>query len=515
MRLTNKDPPPRADSEEVAALFKKPCNCLYKNWPTRHDIDSRLSFEAYIPTSDYYMSTYEVGRLLGQGTFAKVHLGRNIETGSSVAIKIIDKEKVLKVGMMDQIKREISVMRLVRHPNVVRLYEVMATRSKIYFVMEYVKGGELFNKVAKGKLNEDVARRYFQQLVSAVDYCHSRGVYHRDLKPENLLLDEDGNLKVSDFGLSALAETKRQDGLLHTTCGTPAYVAPEVIHRKGYDGAKADIWSCGVVLFVLLAGYLPFQDANLMEMYRKIGKAEFKFPNWFPPDVRRLLSKILDPDPNTRISTAKIMESSWFKKGYHEKKLPFEADHLKAEPQPDTTADAAAAADGGAPFTTPILIENPSPSAGKGLNAFDIISFSEGFDLSGLFEEQDQKKQVRFTSRQPASSISMKLEEIAKQLEMKVVKKDGGSMMKFESLKQGRKGVLGFEAEIFEVTPTFHMVNIKKSSGDTVEYQLVLKQEIRPALKDIVWTWQGDPQREPPVPPQVLLSPSPSSGDPL
>lgn len=179
------------------------------------------------------MHRYELGKLLGQGTFAKVYHARNIETGENVAIKIVDKEKVLKVGMIEQIKREISVMRLVRHPNVVQLYEVMASKAKIYFVMEFVRGGELFNKVSKGKLRVEVARKYFQQLICAVDYCHSRGVYHRDLKPENLLLDDEGNLKVSDFGLSALAESKRQDGLLHTMCGTPAYVAPEVIHRKG------------------------------------------------------------------------------------------------------------------------------------------------------------------------------------------------------------------------------------------------------------------------------------------
>nr|GMD64315.1 CBL-interacting protein kinase 2-like [Ipomoea batatas]GMD67060.1 CBL-interacting protein kinase 2-like [Ipomoea batatas] len=189
------------------------------------------------------MERYELGRFLGQGTFAKVYYARNLVTGESVAIKVIDKDKVLRVGLMDQIKREISVMRLVRHPNILHLYEVMATKTKIYFVLELAKGGELFNKVAKGKLKPDVAWKYFQQLINAVDFCHSRGVYHRDLKPENLLLDEDENLKISDFGLSALAESKHQDGLLHTICGTPAYVAPE-----------------------------------------KIGKAQFKCPNWFPPE---------------------------------------------------------------------------------------------------------------------------------------------------------------------------------------------------------------------------------------
>ncbi|KAL9267258.1 CBL-interacting protein kinase 18-like protein [Drosera capensis] len=324
----------------------------------------------------------EMGRLLGQGTFAKVHHGRDIETGSSVAIKIIDIEKVFKDGMMEQIKREISVMHLIQHPNVVQLHEVMAIKTRIYFVMEYVKGGELFNK-----------------LISAVDYCHSRGVYQLDLKPENLLLDGNGNLKDTDFGLSALSETRRQDG-------------------KGYDGAKADIWSCGVILFVLLAGYLPFQDANLMEMYRKIGKAEFRFPNWFAPEVRRLLRKILNPNLNSRISAAKIMESSWFKTGYE--KRSFEA---------------------GVPGTTPLVLDNDA-------RALICLEY---------FEDKAQKKEYYGKAG---------LEEIAKGLKIKMKKKDAG-VMKFEGSNDGRKGLLGFQAEIFEVTPTFHMVEMKKSSGDT------------------------------------------------
>ncbi|KAE8718908.1 CBL-interacting serine/threonine-protein kinase 5 [Hibiscus syriacus] len=199
---------------------------------------------------------YEMGRLLGKGTFAKVYYGKQLTTGESVAIKVVSKDLVKKKGMMEQIQREISVMRLVRHPNIVELKEVMATKTKIFFVMEYVRGGELFAKVYRGKLKEGAARKYFQQLMSAVDFCHSRGVSHRDLKPENLLLDENEDLKISDFGLSTLPEQLLKDGLLHTQCGTPAYVAPEVLRKKGYDGSKADIWSCGVVLYVLLAGFL-------------------------------------------------------------------------------------------------------------------------------------------------------------------------------------------------------------------------------------------------------------------
>ncbi|KAI3901026.1 hypothetical protein MKW92_014039 [Papaver armeniacum] len=437
------------------------------------------------------MQKYELGRLLGQGTFAKVYYARNIETGQSVAVKVIDKEKILKTGLIDQIKREISGMKLVSHPNIVQLYEVLATKNKIYFVIEYVKGGELFNKVVKGKLKESVARKYFQQLISAVDFCHSRGVYHRDLKLENLLLDEHGNLKVSDFGLSALAESKHQDGLLHTTCGTPTYVAPEVISRKGYNGSTADVWSCGVILFVLMAGYLPFQDTNLMEMYKKIARGDFKCPKSFPREVRKLLTKIFDTNPATRISIPKIMDNLWFKKSLNlSKSFNTELASKEVTIPSDADADFDLYVNGGTISDAKLELSKPT-----NLNAFDIISLSAGLDLSGLFDEKHKKTEERFTSQQPSSTIISKLEEIAKNLKLKVQKKVGG-LLKLEGEKAGRKGVLSIEAEIFEVTPSFHLVEVKKSSGDTLEYRDILKQEIRPALKDIVWTWQGEQQQK-------------------
>jgi len=408
---------------------------------------------------------YELGRLLGYGTFAKVYHARNLASGKSVAMKVVGKEKVIKVGMMEQVKREISVMKMVKHPNIVELHEVMASKSKIYFAMELVRGGELFSKIAKGRLKEDVARHYFQQLISAVDFCHSRGVYHRDLKPENLLLDDDGNLKVTDFGLSAFAEHLRQDGLLHTTCGTPAYVAPEVIGKKGYDGAKADIWSCGVILFVLLAGYLPFQDDNLVAMYRKIYKGDFKCPQWFSPESRRLITKLLDPNPSTRITSSKIMDSSWFKKSI--------------------------------PKVIRLKEEEEDFYAGKGkeietLNAFHIISLSEGFDLSPLFEEKkrEQKEELRFaTTGTTAIGVVSRLEEAAAKAGKFSVSKSGdNTSVRLQGEESGRKGKLGIAAEIFAVTPSFLLVEVRKSNGDTLEYNQFCSKELRPALKDIVWT---------------------------
>lgn len=392
------------------------------------------------------MNRYELGRMLGQGTFAKVYHARHLASNQSVAIKVIDKEKVLRVGMIEQIKREISIMRLVRHPNVVHLHEVMASKSKIYFAMEYVRGGELFGKVARGRLKEDAARKYFQQLIGAVDFCHSRGVYHRDLKPENLLVDEHGNLKVSDFGLSALKECQKQDGLLHTTCGT------------------------------------PFQDSNLVEMYRKISKGDVRYPHWFTSDVRKLLCKLLDPNPNSRITIEKLVEHPWFKKGYKPAVMlgqPHGSNSL-------TDVQAAFGTD-----QKDNKAEQPeSPLKPVSLNAFDIISLSKGFDLSGLFDDQEQKANSRFMTQKPASAIVSKLEQIAETESFKVKKQDG--LVKLQGSKEGRKGQLAIDAEIFEVTPSFYVVEVKKSAGDTLEYERFCKKDLRPSLNDICWNGQSD-----------------------
>ncbi|KAL0736143.1 hypothetical protein Bca4012_012353 [Brassica carinata] len=412
---------------------------------------------------------YEMGRLLGKGTFAKVYYGKEITGGGeSVAIKVINKDQVLKrQGMMEQIKREISIMKLVRHPNIVELKEVMATKTKIFFVMEFVRGGELFDRVSRGKLHEDAARRYFQQLISAVDFCHSRGVSHRDLKPENLLLDENGDLKISDFGLSALPEQILHDGLLHTQCGTPAYVAPEVLRKKGYDGAKADIWSCGVVLYVLLAGCLPFRDENLMNMYRKIFRADFEFPPWFSTETRRLVSRLLVVDPDRRISMTEIMRTPWFRENFAPPTLA-----LKIEEEARDR-------------------EETEPVSPKFFNAFEFISsMSSGFDLSSLFQSE-RKLQSVFTSRSSATEIVEKIETVTKEMDVNV-KTTKDFRVKMEGKTEGRKGRLSMTAEVFEVAPEMSVVEFCKSAGDTLEYNRFYEEEVRPALNDIVWSWHGD-----------------------
>lgn len=176
--------------------------------------------------------------------------------------------------------------------------------------------GELFTKILnEGKLDEDVARRYFQQLVDGVEYCHRRGVCHRDLKPENLLIDSDsGELKITDFGLSAMRGADTTEALLHTQCGSPNYCAPEIIarHKEGYNGAKVDAWSCGIILFALLAGFLPFYDENTKVLYRMIQREDVKFPRRFPPDAKDLVLRLLHKEPDKRIQLVDVKKHPWF-----------------------------------------------------------------------------------------------------------------------------------------------------------------------------------------------------------
>ncbi|XP_078445376.1 CBL-interacting protein kinase 18-like [Wolffia australiana] len=392
------------------------------------------------------LQKYELGKLLGQGTFAKVHHARHITTSQSVAIKILDKKTIIRAGMMDQIKREISIMRLVKHPNIILLHEVLATKSKIFFVMEYAKNGELFSKLARGRLPEPTARKLFHQLIQAVHFCHLRGVFHRDLKPENLLLDDNFNLKVSDFGLSALSDSSRRDGLLHTACGTPSYVAPEVILMNGYDGATSDIWSCGVILFVLLSGYLPFHDRNLMELYRKITRAEFKFPAGFSSELRYLLSRMLEPDPSARISMTGVMETEWFLNG-------------------------GGVTEGKKAMGTVALARR--------VTAFEIIASAPGLDLSGMFEAGGKAEARWFVARAGAGAVVARLEAVAEEARLKVGKKEDGVVR-----MEGK--AVAIDAEIFEVQSGLLLVQLMLAGGDPAEYRRLWSRSLSPSLQEIV-----------------------------
>uniref|UniRef100_A0AAY4A0X3 Maternal embryonic leucine zipper kinase n=1 Tax=Denticeps clupeoides TaxID=299321 RepID=A0AAY4A0X3_9TELE len=257
---------------------------------------------------------YEVYETIGSGGFAKVKLGRHILTGEKVAIKIMVKKDL--GDDLPRVKTEIEAMKNLSHQHVCRLYHVIETHSKIYMVLEYCPGGELFDYIiAKDRLSEEETRMFFRQIVSALAYVHSQGYAHRDLKPENLLIDEDHNLKLIDFGLCA----KPKGGLnyeLMTCCGSPAYAAPELIQGKAYIGSEADVWSMGVLLFALLCGYLPFDDDNCMVLYRKITRGKYDNPPWISPASVLLLNQMMQVEPKRRLSVWQMLDHPWMMKGY-------------------------------------------------------------------------------------------------------------------------------------------------------------------------------------------------------
>jgi len=397
---------------------------------------------------------YEIGRLLGVGASAKVYHATNIETGKSVAVKVISKKKLINGEFAANIEREISILRRLHHPNIIDLFEVLASKSKIYFVVEFAEAGELFEEVAKNeKLTEDHARRYFRQLISAVKHCHSRGVFHRDLKLDNLLLDENDNLKVTDFGLSAVKKQIRPDGLLHTVCGTPSYVAPEILAKKGYDGAKADVWSCGVVLFTVTAGYLPFNDYNITVLYRKIYRGQFRFPKWMSCDLKNLLSRMLDTNPKTRISVDEILEDPWFSLG------GYKLDRVLVKTEMEE-----------------------SRTGFKSLNAFDLISFSTGLDMSGMFEENVGLSLVeRIVSAKLPERIVERVEEIVEGTKVVVKRLKNGGGAKLE----GQEGNLIALVVIYRLTDELVVVEMKKrGKGDEYNAQL-WKNKLRPLLVEL------------------------------
>mmetsp|Transcript_67026 Transcript_67026/g.111409 ORF Transcript_67026/g.111409 Transcript_67026/m.111409 type:complete len:434 (+) Transcript_67026:98-1399(+) len=418
---------------------------------------------------------YEIGRTLGEGTFGKVKMAVNTETNERVAIKILDKDKIQKQNMGEQIKKEIAVMKMVKQRHVVNLLEVLASRSKIFIVLELVTGGELFDKiVTAGRFDEPTARKYFRQLISGVEYCHRQGVCHRDLKPENLLLDEQAMLKISDFGLSALYGCEYNSTLLHTTCGTPNYVAPEVLADKGYDGFMADVWSCGVILYVLLAGFLPFDEPSMSALFRKIIKAEFSYPAWFSGGIKDLLNKILVPSPEKRYTMAQIKESAWFLEGGYEEEeqqmLQPSADIADFEDAEET--EITEASTGG-------LALNPET-----MNAFELITMCGGLDLTPMLDKGSTsiKKFTRFNSESPPHEIVQKIMALLD--ESKIEHKVFERSFKIKIISSSERGQLTCTVQIFSIAPGLHLVDWRRGQGDLMAYYRFY-QDMRRKLDDI------------------------------
>nr|XP_012777957.2 serine/threonine-protein kinase BRSK2 isoform X5 [Maylandia zebra] len=262
-----------------------------------------------------YVGPYRLEKTLGKGQTGLVKLGVHCVTCQKVAIKIVNREKLSESVLM-KVEREIAILKLIEHPHVLKLHDVYENKKYLYLVLEHVSGGELFDYlVKKGRLTPKEARKFFRQIMSALDFCHSHSICHRDLKPENLLLDEKNNIRIADFGMASL---QVGDSLLETSCGSPHYACPEVIRGEKYDGRKADVWSCGVILFALLVGALPFDDDNLRNLLEKVKLGVFHMPHFIPPDCQNLLRGMIEVDASKRLTLEQIQKHTWYIGGKNE-----------------------------------------------------------------------------------------------------------------------------------------------------------------------------------------------------
>ena len=287
---------------------------------------------------------YIIKNTIGKGTFSTVKLGEHIKTKQKVAIKILNKEKIKEKEDLERIKREIKILQMMDHPNIIKTYKISENTKNYYIIMEYCDGGELFNYIVeKEKLDENEASMFFYQLISALEYIHSLGITHRDLKPENLLLVNNKIIKIIDFGLSNYFNGEKQ---LETPCGSPSYASPEIIKGEAYNGFNIDIWASGIILFAMLCGYLPFDDDEEEEdddedeagkhsseddinrksskeissddsednevLFQKILEGKLEFPSHLSSDAVDLMKKILVVDPNKRIQIKDIKKHKFF-----------------------------------------------------------------------------------------------------------------------------------------------------------------------------------------------------------
>jgi len=326
---------------------------------------------------------YSIKRTLGEGSFGKVKLAVHRVSGQEVALKIISRKKLISRDMAGRVEREIQYLQLLRHPHIIKLcvtdsknyhnamsraitnrsrFTVITTTNEIIMVLEYA-GGELFDYIVKhGKMSEDKARRFFQQIVCAVEYCHRHKIVHRDLKPENLLLDNDLNVKIADFGLSNIMT----DGnFLKTSCGSPNYAAPEVISGKLYAGPEVDVWSCGIILYVLLVGRLPFDDEFIPALFRKINSGNYHTPSYLSSGARHLIHKMLKVNPVQRITIQEIRQYAWFNENLEDYLKPPVEEFIDTGVDPNKAIDPRKLAPGKPPAVQEQIHESVIGKLGK------------------------------------------------------------------------------------------------------------------------------------------------------
>ena len=253
---------------------------------------------------------FKIKKKLGEGNFSTVKLATHSLTEENVAIKILDKTRIAKHEDKERINRELRILKQIHHNNTVKLFSVIESKCSIYIVQELLEGRELLEYInSKGRLSEIESCKIFQQIISGLEYLHNCGIAHRDLKPENIIVLNNKIIKLLDFGLSNFF---KKNQLLSTACGSPCYVPPEMILEKKYNGAESDIWSAGIILYLMLVGNLPFNDENNQVLYRKILSGKYEVPYHLSPGAKDILSKMIEINPNKRITIEEIKNHSWF-----------------------------------------------------------------------------------------------------------------------------------------------------------------------------------------------------------
>jgi MAP/microtubule affinity-regulating kinase len=254
---------------------------------------------------------YTIKKILGKGAYATVRLAQHNETSKKVAIKTYDKYQIIDPTKRANMLREIEILKKLDHPNIIKLYETVDTPKHFHLVLEYVSGLSLYTYI-KSKpnscLDENEAKRIFKQILGALDYCHCRFIAHRDIKLDNILLDEKSNVKIIDFGFSTMNSNDEKSRVF---CGTPSYMAPEIVGRKDYYGMQADVWALGILLYAMLCGKMPFKAYNDKELYRRIEKGNFTLPNTVPESFRKVISKMLEVNPKKRPSIKALLDDEW------------------------------------------------------------------------------------------------------------------------------------------------------------------------------------------------------------
>lgn len=437
---------------------------------------------AHLPPLSHFLARYLVGRTIGEGTYGNVKYAQHSETGTAYALKVLNKDYLVQRGMVEQVKTEIAILKQIKHPFIVNMHEIMSSRDKIFLVMELVTGGDLFDKIAvQGPLKEDEGRDLFGQILTAIAHCHDSGVCHRDIKPENVLMTSDGIAKLSDFGLGAMREEGQDLSAMTTVCGTPNYAAPEVINKVPYNGYAADIWSLGVVLYVILAGCLPFDEENLVQLFEKVTAGEFTMPMWLSDESQEILQSMLQVDPSKRPTAKELLGHAWMRGSVDlTSGMAFERFPSAGVPgetmltENSVMAKASTSLQDLKKYASHMSDRSVSSSdreieaGGVSFNAFQLIS--DFFDISAIFEEKDDlvRRHTQFTTVADSSRVFDEIEHAV------IALASGRAVKRTENIlrlyTKSLKGVIHVTVSMIYLSCGSSIVDVQKVSGNTTEF---------------------------------------------